>query len=52
MRIDLEAAARDLGIEGISRMRKRELIDAIERVEPQVFQSWLDLVCGAEGIPS
>jgi len=46
MKIDLQAAARDLGIEGISRMRKRELIDAIERVEPQFFQSWLDLVYG------
>jgi hypothetical protein len=52
MRIDLEAAARDLGIEGISRMRKRELIDTIERVEPQFFQSWLDLVYGAEGTPA
>jgi hypothetical protein len=52
MKIDLEAATRNLGIEGISRMRKRELIDAIERVEPQFFQSWLDLVYGAEGTPS
>jgi hypothetical protein len=47
MKIDLEAAARDLRIEGVSRMRKRELIDAIERVDPQFFQTWLDLVYGA-----
>jgi len=51
MRIDLEAAARDLGIKGISRMRKRELIDAIEWVEPQFFQSWLNLVYDANEIP-
>ena len=48
MKIDLEAAARDLGIERVNCMRKRELIDAIERVEPQFFQSWLGLVYNAK----
>ena len=48
MRIDLEAAGRDLGIKGVSRMRKGELIEAIERVEPRFFQSWLDLVYDAK----
>ena len=46
MELDLEAAARALGIEGISRMRKHELIEAIERADPQVFAPWLELVYG------
>ncbi len=44
MRPNLEAAARDLGIKGASRMRQRELIDAIERADPAFFTVWLNLV--------
>lgn len=29
-------------------MRKRELIEAIERADPQFFEPWLDLVYGVE----
>ena len=48
MRIDLKAAARNLGIKGASRMRKHELIEAIERADPQFFEPWLDLVYGVQ----
>jgi hypothetical protein len=48
MEVDLKAAARDLGIRGISRMRKRELIEAIERADPEFFAPWLDLVYGGQ----
>jgi ribosomal protein L37AE/L43A len=48
MKVDLEAAARDLGIKGFSRMRKRELIEAIERADPQFFAAWRDLVYGIQ----
>jgi hypothetical protein len=51
MEVDLQSAARDLGIVGISRMRKRELIEAIERADPQFFALWLDLVYGAGQSP-
>ena len=47
-RSDLEAAAHGLGIAGGSRMRKRELITAIELVEPRFFEAWLNLVQGSE----
>jgi hypothetical protein len=45
---DLEEAARELGIVGASRMRKRELIEAIERADPTYFEPWLKLVYGEE----
>ena len=35
-------------IKGISRMRKHELIEAIEHADPQFFQPWLDLVYGVQ----
>jgi hypothetical protein len=48
MPLDLKVAARDLGIEGANRMLKRELIEAIERVEPRFFDPWLHLIHGSE----
>ena len=35
---DLRAIARELGIRGVSRMRKRELIEAIRRLDPQALE--------------
>jgi hypothetical protein len=46
--MDLEASARALGIKGISRMRRHELIEAIERADPRFFAPWLELVYGSE----
>jgi hypothetical protein len=43
-KLDLKEVARELGIEGINKMRKQDLIDAIERVDPQFFKPWLDLI--------
>ena len=37
---------------GISRMRKRELVEAVERVDPQFRQPRLDLVCGVQRMPN
>ncbi len=48
IRFDLEAAARDLGIAETRRMRKEELIEAIERAEPGYFEAWLALVYGRD----
>jgi hypothetical protein len=52
MKVDLEAAARELGIKGYSRMRKRELIEAIERADPEFFAPWLELVYGDQRSPT
>jgi hypothetical protein len=46
MRFDLQAAARDLGIEGAGRMRKVDLLRAIEAADPRFFELWFDLVYG------
>ena len=43
-KLDFKEAARELGIDGINRMRKQDLIDAIERVDPQDFKPWQDLI--------
>jgi len=48
MKVDLQAIARELGIQGFSRMRKRALIEAIERADPQRFEAWSRLVHGAD----
>jgi hypothetical protein len=48
MKVDLQAIARELGIQGFSRMRKRALIEAIERADPQRFEAWIRLVHGAD----
>ena len=48
MKVNLQAIARELGIQGFSRMRKRALIEAIERADPQRFEAWIRLVHGAD----
>lgn len=43
----MSTPARELGIKGFSRMRKRELIEATERVDAQRFEAWIRLVHGS-----
>jgi hypothetical protein len=47
-RAELQAAARELGIKGCSRMRGDELARAIERVDPTYFEVWLSTIAEAD----
>jgi hypothetical protein len=48
---ELRAAARDLGIEGYSRMHRADLVRAIERIAPGCFEAWLNIIKDAERDP-
>jgi hypothetical protein len=47
-RSELEAAARNLGIKGYSRMRGEDLARAVERADPTYFEAWLNTIKEAE----
>ena len=47
-RAELQAAARELGIKGYSRMRREDLARAVERVDPTYFEAWLSAVAEAD----
>jgi hypothetical protein len=39
-KVELQAIARELGIKGCSRMKKGDLVKAVERVDPKRFKAW------------
>jgi hypothetical protein len=46
---ELQAVARELGIKGHSRMRRADLVRAIERVDPKYFDAWKQVIEKADG---